>query len=472
MKLKSDLEPKLASRPEVTSGQLTPPPAGRYLSTAERIALAVLVVMLMVGSFAGGLYAAPHVRARVMPVSTPGAGVRDQFEIFWQAWHLVEANYVDRQAVNPRTMTYGAIRGMLDSLDDDGHTRFLTPEDLRLEESSLNGRFEGIGAEVTQRAGRPVIVAPLEGSPAERAGIRPGDTIVQVDGADVSDLTLTELVTRIRGPRGTSVRITVQRRPGQPGDPVDRAPLEVSIVRDEIRVAAVSWSLVPGTAFAHVRIGQFSQTVDSELEQTLREARRAGAEGIILDLRNNPGGLLEGAIAVTSEFVRSGNVLLQEDKEGNRRAFPVKGNGVATDLPVAILVNEGTASASEIVAGAIQDHRRGTVIGQKTFGTGTVLSQLPLNDGSALLLGTAQWLTPNGRVIWKHGIAPDITIPVAAEGELITPRQLRQMTTEEVRASGDAQFSEAVKVLRLYREMPVGVGRGGGRGTRTPVGAF
>jgi carboxyl-terminal processing protease len=205
--------------------------------------------------------------------------------------------------------------------------------------------------------------------------------------------------------------------------------------------------MVPGSQVAVIRLSQFSANLDDNVIKAVGEAKAAGAEALILDVRNNPGGLLEQAIKVTSEFLKQGDVLLQEDAEGNREAFPVRKGGVATDIPVVVLVNRGSASSSEIFAGAIQDHKRGLVIGETSFGTGTVLRPFDLEDGSTLLLGTSQWLTPKGRLIRKQGIEPDLVVELPIGASYISPVDLKEMTVAELLSSEDTQFLKALETL-------------------------
>jgi carboxyl-terminal processing protease len=410
----------------------------------------LLVIAL---SFGAGVWAAPYVRAQVLPAPTPPADLNEQMAPFWQAWSLVEQHFAFKDNVDHQKMVYGAIQGMLSTLDDEGHTRFLSPDEVKLEQSNLQGRFEGIGAEVGTRNGRPTIVAPIEGSPAERAGIRSGDVIVRVDGQDVSGLTLTEIVSRIRGPKGSAVQLQVLH----PGASV---PTELAIVREQIQTQMVTWAMLPGTTVAHIRISQFGQQADAELKQAIAGARAAGATGLVVDIRNNPGGLLDQAVAVSSEFEDNGVVLLQEDRDGRRRSFPVRRGGVAIDLPMVVLTNEGSASASEIFAGAMQDDGRAVVVGAKTFGTGTVLTSFPLGDGSVVLLGTAQWLTPSGRAIRKQGIKPDVPVQLPANAEMLAPRAERTMTSGELQRSADAQLLRGLELVQAGRTAPAATLRG------------
>ena len=415
-------------------------PNNSFGRVARAVALISLVLVLVVLAFGAGVVASPALMSQGAP-QQPTADLTKEFAPFWQVWSLVEDRYVFRQEIDHQKMTYGAIEGMLAMLNDEGHTRFLSPSDLKAEQSSLEGQFDGIGAEVTVRNGRVTIVAPIDGSPAEKAGLKPGDIIAKVDGVDVTDLSLSEVVAKIRGPRGTTVNIDVVHV-GQ------SVVSSVAVVRQQIKTQMVTWAMVPGTTVAHLRITQFGQSTDNDLRLALKEARAAGATSLIADVRNNPGGLLEQAVDVTSEFVDKGAVLLQEDRTGKRKSYDVLPGGQALDLPTVVLINEGSASASEIFAGALQDDKRAQLVGRKTFGTGTVLTPFPLADGSELLLGTGQWLTPNGRAIRKQGIVPDVDIALLASAEIMTPREERTITAEALAKSTDAQLLRAIELAK------------------------
>ncbi len=374
--------------------------------------------------------------AAAQPTSTPG-----NFDVFWQAWNLVQQNYVDQSAVDPTQMTYGAISGMLKALGDEGHTRFLTPQELKDEQQSLSGQLEGIGAEITTRNGIPTIVAPIQGSPAQKAGIRAGDQIMKVDGKDVTSMTLDEIVNLVRGPAGTNVTLTVIH-------PDQSTPTDITIERAKITVPSVTWAMIPGTTYAHILVSQFASNATAQLVSAIDNAKQAGATAIVLDLRNDPGGLLDEAVGVTSQFVKQGDVLLVQDAQGNKKPVTVRGGGKATDIPMVTLINEGTASSAEIVAGALQDHQRSQLIGTTTFGTGTVLSTYHLSDGSAILLGTEEWLTPNGRQIWHNGIEPDIKVELPSGATPLTPEQESDMSAEQLQQSKDDQLLRAIQFLQ------------------------
>lgn len=386
----------------------------------------------------------------VLPDTFPNSDIvvandADDFDTFWQVWDIVHERFIDREALDPTNLEYGAIEGLIEALGDEGHTVFLTPQELTRQRTDITGKFQGIGAYVGMRDGLPVIVAPFDGSPAEEAGIRAGDIIMEVDGEDVTSWSLGDIVEVIRGAAGTDVVLTVLRAD-------EGTSQEITINRGEITVPAATWAMLPGTQVALVRLSQFSGNATDEITLAINEAEAAGAESLIVDVRNNPGGLLDQAIRVTSQFLQDGNVLQQEDAQGKRKAYPVKSGGLATDIPMVVLINRGSASSSEIFAGAIQDHNRGPVVGETTFGTGTVLEPFTLDDGSGLMLGTSQWLTANGRLIRKQGIEPDVTVEAPMGTDLLSPGQVEDMTLEELLESEDAQLLKALELLDAIPE--------------------
>jgi carboxyl-terminal processing protease len=329
---------------------------------------------------------------------------------------------------------------MLDSLGDAGHTRFLSAEDARRWEESIEASFEGIGAYIDVRDGQTIIVAPIKGSPAEEAGIRAGDIILKVDGEDTAGWTVEELATRVRGPEGTTVVLTVIHLS-------ERAPVDIEVERDEIEIPSVSWTMLPDDV-AFVRLNSFSQRSAAEMEEALTEAQDEGARALVLDLRNNPGGLVNEALDIAGQFLPEGTtVLLEENRSGERTPSRVTNEGVAQDIPMVVLVNFNTASASEIVSGALQDEERATVVGVTTVGTGTVLSPYQLEGGARLLLGTAQWLTPDGRLIRNQGIKPDIEVLLPAGVFPLSPSEAEDFSRQELQDSEDEQLLEALEVL-------------------------
>jgi carboxyl-terminal processing protease len=371
---------------------------------------------------------------------TESAEVCAKFSNFWEVWNLAEDKFVDKKAIKPDEMISGAINGMLDSLGDQGHTRYLTSDQNKRFGESLQGSYEGIGAYVDVQSGFPIIVSPIEGSPAEKAGVLPGDVIVRIDGQSSEGLTVDEVVNRIKGPKGTQVRLQL-RHSGE------ETPVDVTITRASVTVPIVTWRMLPGNV-AHVRLSQFAENADKELRKALDDARAQGARALIMDVRDNPGGLVDQAVGVTSMFVPKGKpVLLEAKRDGSTEAYRSEENNPILDLPMVVLINSGSASAAEIFTGALQDYSRATVIGVPTAGTGTVLSTLRLDDGSAVLLGTAQWQTPKGRYLRREGVSPDITVGLPAGVRPLTPSIAKRLSPDELQKYADLQLQRALNLL-------------------------
>jgi carboxyl-terminal processing protease len=357
-----------------------------------------------------------------------------------QAAAVIQRNYVDRSSIQRSSLTYGAISGMVDALGDSGHSTFLSPDmvtELRNEE---RGEFKGIGVEVGMKDGRVTVIAPLDQSPAQRAGLRAGDAIVKVNGQDVSSWPLSKVVDQITGPAGTKVQLTLL-------EPASGHTRDVTITRASIKIREITWAQIPGTKLAHLRIASFNGNVSKDLRAALKEIRAAGIQGIVLDMRNNPGGILDEAVYSASEFLSGGNVLLIRDSKGKITPQPAKKGGIATDIPLVVLVNHGSASAAEIVAGALRDTRGAELVGDTTFGTGTVLEQFNLTDGSALLLAIQEWLTPKGQSFWHKGITPQIQVSLPEDVSPSLPENERSMTLAQFQSSTDRQLLRAVEVL-------------------------
>jgi carboxyl-terminal processing protease len=404
------------------------------------LGIVVLVVLVLAAGVGGGVVLDRQVLLAVDPPGNVPSGADSYFQLMAQAWNTIQQDYVDQQAVQPELMTYGAISGMVDSLGDTGHSRFLDPQMVKQQNDFTQGQFEGIGAYVEMKDGNVVIVAPIDGSPAQKAGLRPGDIITKVNGQDITGLPLDQVVAMILGPVGTSVTIAIM-------DPTTNATRDVTMVRARITLQNVVWQQLPGTTVAHVRVVAFSQGVTDDLKKALTDIQNQGLTGIILDLRNDPGGLLSEAIGVASQFLTSGNVLLEKDAQGQTTPVPVEPGGVTPNISMVVLINEGTASAAEIVAGALQDAQRATLVGETTFGTGTVLNEFPLSDGSVLLLATQEWLTPAGNTIWHQGLKPDVTVALPASVSPLIPSAERTMTAADLQSSGDAQLLKALQLL-------------------------
>lgn len=403
----------------------------------RRVALSAVVFWLMALAFVGGNISGFTIRSAMAAEERPS-----QFIVFWEAWDYVVAHFVDRERVDFAAMTYGAIEGMLASLGDKGHTTFLAPDAVRLHQTSLEGAFEGIGAYVSMEEGEVLIVAPINGSPAERAGILAGDVILEVDGEPVEGKSLDQVIFLVRGPADSEVVLTVRR-------PEVQEPLQVSIIRAQIEVPSVSWSPIPSTDISYIQISQFTASVDRELEAALREISEAQTnQGIILDLRNNPGGFLQQAIQANSQFLPKGDlILIETDAYQNQTVHRSRGLGYAREMPLVVLINKGTASAGEITAGALKENERALLIGETTFGTGTVLNQFGLSDGSAILLGVTNWLTPDGNLIKGRGVTPDLEVTQPASSKHVSAELLRHLTVEQFGTIEDDQFLKALEHL-------------------------
>src|SRR5918997_2696494 len=394
----------------------------------------LVVVMLLIatayGAYSYGLSQGP---------AALGEKDRESLALYAEALDTVRDDYVDREAIDPRKQTYGAIEGMLDTLGDEGHTRFLTPEEREENSESLSGTYVGIGVTLESEDEEIVVVSLIEGSPADEAGVEPGDIVVAVDGESVRGEQISEVSEDIRGPEGTRVKLTVLR------DGEERA---FDLERAEIERPTASWALIPGSDVAHVRLTSFSDDSAEKLGQAFEEARAAGARRYILDLRDNPGGRLEQAVEIAGDFLQPGSVVyVREDASGEREEIEIEGFADPADAPMAVLVNEGSASSSEILAGALRDNDRAAVIGETTFGTGTVLSEFVLGDGSAILLGVAEWLTPDGDFIRETGIAPDVEVALSEGTEALIPGEARDLSKKEI-LERDAQLARAFENLQ------------------------
>lgn len=328
------------------------------------------------------------------------------FSLFWQAWQLVETNFVNRQQINPQKMVYGAIKGMLASLNDP-YTTFFTPEENKEFSQDLSGHFEGIGAELTVKNNFVTVVAPLDNTPAQRSGLKPNDKIIKVDGQSIQDTTLEQVVRLIRGPKGKPVKLTIIRNGLS-------KPKEITIVRDTIKIPTIKFETkhYKNHKIAYIKIYSFNQQLSTEFAQVAHKIKNGYYDRIILDLRNNPGGYLNEAVQVSSWFLKPHSLVVTEDYGPNGKKIKHYSQEVSNsliDYPVVILVNQGSASASEILAGALKDNRQIKLVGEKTFGKGCIQEMIPLKKGS-IKITIANWLTPSGLCISKKGIEPNIKV--------------------------------------------------------------
>lgn len=408
--------------------------------TLRIVAIAFFALLIMVASFAGGVFAGinlpdnlslpsglgifrPTLSAETPPAEATPVDRDTLFQPFWQAWDLIHKQYVD-QPVDDELLMRGAISGMMDSLGDP-NTGYMDPDQYRQANAPLEGEYEGIGAWVDPTGEFLTIISPMEGSPAEAAGLKSGDQIIAVDAVSVVGTDPNLVLRDVLGPAGTTVVLTIQREDTE-------APFDVSIVREKIVIPLVTSKMLDNN-IAYLQILQFGDKTESDVRNALKDMLKNDPIGLILDLRNDPGGYLETAIAVTSQFIGDGVVMIEQHGSGEKITFTARPGGLALDIPLVVLVNEGSASASEITAGAIQDRGRGKLVGTITFGKGTVQSWSTLvNDQGAVKVTIARWLTPNERQIHGIGLTPDVEVP---------------LTEEDVTAERDPQLDKAVELL-------------------------
>ncbi|GIW06417.1 MAG: peptidase S41 [Dehalococcoidia bacterium] len=388
-----------------------------------------LVAMLVIVSFGAGVGVgrySPTVVSGIPPALAAGpVPTTDGFGILNEVLRILRTDFVDRDKLDTAKLSEGAIRGMIEAAGDPNQS-YLTPEQYQEARRTNQGvAFDGIGATVNMdENNRLLIVSPIAGSPAAQAGLRPGDWIMAANGEDTTKMTVNEAVQKIRGPRGTKVRLTVKRE--------GENPFDIEITRGPIPEVTVYHRMLP-EGFAYIQITQVTQRTGEELINIIPDVKKNNPKGIILDLRYNPGGSLNATIDIASQFLKDGVVLEDVNGDGERHTFRVKPGGQLTDLPLVVLVNKGSASASEVISGAFQDAKRATIIGETTFGKGTVNTWKELSNGGAIYVSISHWYTPSGRQIERQGISPDIVVP---------------MTEEDWRTGNDIQLRRAIEFLQ------------------------
>lgn len=368
----------------------------------EKVAMAV-VIGILVSVLIGGI----TFRVLALPQKA-----YENIRIFTDAISIVQDNYTEE--VDPKNLIYGAIKGMVQGLDP--HSSFMTPEDYKEMQVETKGAFGGIGIEIGIRDGVLTVISPIEDTPAFRVGIKAGDKIVKIGDKPTKDMAITEAVKLLRGPKGTKVTIWIMREGF-------KEPQEFVITRDIIEVKSVKYRPLE-EGFGYIRIVQFQERTTNDLEDALKKlgSREGKLKGLILDLRNNPGGLLTQAVEISDKFLDSGLIVYTKGRVTSQdMRFEAKREGTHPDYPMIVLVNGGSASASEIVAGALQDHKRAVILGTQTFGKGSVQTIIPLSDGSALRLTTSKYYTPSGRSIQAKGIEPDIVVEEVRREEVKVP---------------------------------------------------
>jgi len=404
--------------------------------TGRNIIIAFVVLFLLAGTFSGGLiigWLIPQnssldtsLQSDLLATNTPAGESTSNsqlFSPFWEAWQLIHDEYVD-QPVNDTKLMQGAIRGMMDSLGD-AHTSYMSPEEYTQATMPLEGGYEGIGAYVDASGEFLTIISPMAGSPAETVGLKPGDQIIAVDGQDMTGIDPNIVLQSVLGPAGSTVKLTIHR-------PDPDTTLDVSITRAKIVVPTLEGKMLDNQ-IAYIALASFGDTTTADMKKALTELLAQNPKGLILDLRYNGGGYLNTAIEVVSQFIGDGVVMYEQEGSGIMNEYKAIPGGLATEIPLVVLVNEGTASASEITAGAIQDYKRGVLVGTTTYGKGSVQNWITLvDDQGAVRITIAHWLTPNKRQINGVGLTPDYVV---------------ELTEEDIANKNDAQLNKAIEIL-------------------------
>lgn len=390
----------------------------------KNLGLVIGLVLVVAVSYFLGLQSGIH-KTEPKIIYKDNPEIAADFSLFWNAWQAFKESYVHNEDLSDQEMLYGAITGVVNSAQDP-YSVFFKPSDAQKFEQDLSGSFGGIGAEIDIRNNQLIIVAPLKDTPAERAGLKSGDKIMKVDETFTNTLTtVEEAVKIIRGTKGTTVVLAILR------DGWD-SPKETPIIRDIITVPTIDWEMKPDK-IAYIHLYNFNENAPLAFYKAILPAILNGAQGMILDLRNNPGGYLEVAVNLAGWFLNNGDVVVKEEfSSGRQEVFKAAGNNALVNLPTVILVNQGSASASEILAGALRDNRHLKLIGETTFGKGTVQELKRLKDGSEMKVSVAQWLLPNGEAIEKKGLIPDIVV---------------KLTDEDAKAERDPQLDKALEIL-------------------------
>lgn len=402
--------------------------------------LLVIVIALVLG-FAGGVLfvqskETSDVSLRQLINLDSGKPENVDFSLFWKVYNDLTTKYVDKGKVDPQKILYGAINGLVNSVGDP-YTVFFEPVTSKKFQEEISGSFGGIGIEIGKRNNILTVIAPLKDTPAFKAGIKAGDKILKIDGKPTEDLAIEEAVNLIRGKRGTKVILTIQTGTDSARD--------IELIRDAIKIPTIEWKLIEqdGKKIAYLQIYSFNQTVDSEFKKAAEEILKSDANGLIIDLRNNPGGLLDSAINLAGWFLDKNQVVVSEAfGDGTRNEFRSDGNASLKKYPTVILMNNGSASASEILAGALHDNRNIKIVGEKSFGKGSVQELQNYGDGSSLKVTIAKWLTPNGISISEKGIEADIEVKINEE-------DLKEEGKIEIGTPGkDPQLDKALEIVR------------------------
>lgn len=388
---------------------------------SKKIICSVLIVVCLAGAFGLGTW----VGVTKIAYHVPQPGTID-FSLFWDAYNKLQENFIDPSKIDNQKIIYGAIEGMAKSLGDP-YTGFFNPEEAHKFQQDLSGSFEGIGVEIGIKKDMLTVIAPLKGTPGERAGLKAGDIIAKIEDTDTSAMTTDEAVRLIRGQKGTSVTLTIIREGWT-------SPKDIKITRETIKIPSMDWS-IKNSDVVYIQIYQFNESLSSDFKTAALEILQGPAKKIILDLRNNPGGYLEIAQDIAGWFLQNGQTVTIEDFGGNKekQIYKAEGNASLANHPTVVLINEGSASASEILAGALRDNRNIKLIGMKSFGKGSVQEVADLRGGSFLKITIAKWLTPKGNYISDVGLEPDIKVDI---------------TDQDIQQGKDPQLEKALEIIK------------------------
>lgn len=407
----------------------------------NRIVLIIVILVSLAAGFAGGVFITKDKSTDTLDLfkrvinQDVGKPNNLDFGLFWEVWNSVQEKYVDKNKLDAQKMLYGAISGMIESIGDP-YTVFLEPTTSKKFEEEISGAFGGIGIEIGKRNGILTVISPIKDTPAYRAGLKAGDKIIKIDSKSTANMSIEEAVNTIRGKKGTKVTLTIATDGSDPKD--------VTMVRDTIKIPTVEWKMVEkdGSKIAYLGIYAFNQNIDSGFKKAVGEILKSDAEKLIVDLRNNPGGLLDSAINLAGWFIDKNEVVvIEEFGNGTKNEFRADGNAALKHYPTLILINKGSASASEILAGAVHDNRKVKLVGEKTFGKGSVQELQKFDNGSSLKVTIAKWLTPAGTSISDKGIEADIKIEIPEQ-------DIKDGKIEIGEPGKDPQLDKAIELLK------------------------
>lgn len=409
----------------------------KITNKVKKIGLILLILAVLGGSYGLGFFTGRNnsspFKNRPVAYSEEAANLstntEDSFDfgLYWEAWDAIKSNYVEKNILKDKELFYGSLKGLAQATKDP-YTVFMDPKETKEFSDDLAGTFEGIGAEIGMRNEIVTVIAPLDGMPAQKAGLRAGDKIYAIDSKTAIGLTVDEAVKKIRGKKGTKVVLTIIRGVEKPRD--------LTITRDLIIVKSVKTEMRADGIFV-IKISNFNDDTESLFNQAVNQILLKNPKGIVLDLRNNPGGYLETAVSLASEWIEAGPIVAEQFNGNRRNEYPANGRARLKNIPTVVLVNGGSASASEILAGALRDYKKATMLGETTFGKGSVQTIRDLSDGSSLKVTVAKWLTPAGDFINDKGIKPEIEV---------------KMTTSDIEKNLDPQFNKALEILKSKKK--------------------